>query len=208
MPSVILCHGDTVSCLQAPLEFSNPVVGPDTAPNGRVTFMPRRGDFVIFPSFLSHTVPMRHLQRDAPPRISIAFNIWFRGEGLNRCGPAPPAAAAAARCCCLTFGSGAVAVLCVVLGIRAHPGVDGIIVESAPRLRHCRGLPSNCQREALRKSPAEWAVLCIGIVMRLRGSWLLSSPVPVLSPYIMTTALPGQSFVRRGVLVHRTCTCN
>lgn len=98
MTSVLPGHSDTVSCLQAPLEFSNPVVGPDTAPNGRVTFMPRRGDFVIFPSFLSHTVPMRHLQRDAPPRISIAFNIWFRGEGLNRCAPehAPPPAAVAA----------------------------------------------------------------------------------------------------------------
>eukprot|EP00892_Ulva_mutabilis_P005564 jgi/Ulvmu1/337/UM001_0341.1 len=68
----------------APLEFSNPIVGSDSVPNGRVTFKPQRGDFVIFPSFLSHTVPMRHLQDRAQPRISIAFNIWFRGPGLSR----------------------------------------------------------------------------------------------------------------------------
>lgn len=73
-----------MAVFQAPLEFSNPIVGSDTVPNGRVTFKPKRGDFVIFPSFLSHTVPMRHLQDHAQPRISIAFNIWFRGAGLRR----------------------------------------------------------------------------------------------------------------------------
>lgn len=71
--------------LQAPLEFSNPINGADSMPNGRTVFTPKRGDFVLFPSYLPHTVPMRHASPHAWPRISIAFNIWFTGSGLNRC---------------------------------------------------------------------------------------------------------------------------
>jgi hypothetical protein len=72
---------------QAPLEFSNPIEGPDSQPNGRTVFVPAIGDFVLFPSYLPHTVPMRLLRDKLQPRISIAFNIWLAGPGLDRCSP-------------------------------------------------------------------------------------------------------------------------
>jgi hypothetical protein len=71
--------------LQAPLEFSNPITGADSVPNGRAMFTPKKGDFVLFPSYLPHTVPMRHASSTERPRISIAFNIWFEGKALDRC---------------------------------------------------------------------------------------------------------------------------
>ena len=70
--------------VQAPLEFSNPIEGPDSQPNGRTVFVPTIGDFVLFPSYLGHTVPMRLLRDKQQPRISIAFNIWLAGPGLDR----------------------------------------------------------------------------------------------------------------------------
>jgi hypothetical protein len=76
----------TERSVQAPLEFANPIGGPDSVPNGRTVFVPSIGDFILFPSYLPHTVPMRLLHNRAEPRISIAFNIWFNGPGLNRCG--------------------------------------------------------------------------------------------------------------------------
>lgn len=88
--------------LQAPLEFSNPIQGTDSVPNGRTVFAPQRGDFVLFPSYLPHTVPMRHAPSREQPRISIAFNIWFRGQALGRCVPM----------CCAIMHMRMLAVLC------------------------------------------------------------------------------------------------
>jgi Putative 2OG-Fe(II) oxygenase len=68
--------------VQAPLEISNPIGGSDSTPNGRSVFCPRPGDFLLFPSYLPHTVPMRHAR--ARPRISIAFNIHFVGKAMDR----------------------------------------------------------------------------------------------------------------------------
>ena len=70
--------------MQAPLEFSNPITGTDSVPNGRTVFAPKRGDFVLFPSYLPHTVPMRHYASREQPRISIAFNIYLKGPALTR----------------------------------------------------------------------------------------------------------------------------
>lgn len=42
---------------------------------------------MLFPSFLSHTVPMRHAAPDGAPRISVAFNLWFEGDGMDRRAP-------------------------------------------------------------------------------------------------------------------------
>ena len=68
---------------QAPLEFTNPLRG-GGGEGGHAIFTPRKHDFVLFPSFLSHTVPMRHAPRDGAPRVSVAFNLWLAGDGMDR----------------------------------------------------------------------------------------------------------------------------
>ena len=73
-----------VVLVQAPLEFSNPVTCSHSMPNGRTVFLPKPGDFLLFPSYLPHTVPMRHAA-STKPRLSIAFNIYFVGKALERC---------------------------------------------------------------------------------------------------------------------------
>lgn len=85
--------------VQAPLEFSNPIEGPDSQPNGRTVFVPAIGDFVLFPSYLGHSVPMRLFRDKQQPRISIAFNIWLSGPGLDRYAPPPILTAFPAQCC-------------------------------------------------------------------------------------------------------------
>jgi hypothetical protein len=68
------------------LELNNPLNGGQDD-NGRIVFTPKKNDLCLFPSFLSHLVPMRKVSRRKLPRVSIAFNIWFTGPGLARYRP-------------------------------------------------------------------------------------------------------------------------